>query len=71
VKREKLPIGERLALTVEDAAKLLDISRSQAYEWVKDGTLPAIRVPNSNAVRIPRRALEAWIEERTTHGRAG
>jgi excisionase family DNA binding protein len=60
---------ERLALTVEEAAKLLSISRSLAYRWVKDGTLPAIRV--GNAVRIPRRALEAWIEERTTQGRAG
>jgi excisionase family DNA binding protein len=60
VKREQLPVAERLALTVDDAAKLLDISRSLAYEWVKNGTLPTIRV--GNAVRVPRRALEAWIE---------
>jgi excisionase family DNA binding protein len=60
---------ERLALTVEEAAELLSISRSLAYRWVKAGTLPSIRV--GNAVRVPRRALEAWIEERTTQGRAG
>jgi excisionase family DNA binding protein len=60
---------ERLALTIEEAAELLSISRSLAYRWVKAGTLPSIRV--GNAVRIPRRALEAWIEERTTQGRAG
>jgi excisionase family DNA binding protein len=40
---------ERLALTVEEAAELLSISRSLAYRWVKAGTLPAIRV--GNAVR--------------------
>jgi excisionase family DNA binding protein len=60
---------ERLALTIEEAAELLSISRSLAYRWAKDGTLPTIRV--GNAVRVPRRALEAWIEERTTQGRAG
>lgn len=60
---------ERLALTVDEAAELLSISRSLAYRWAKDGTLPTIRV--GNAVRVPRRALEAWIDERTTQGRAG
>lgn len=61
--------AERLALTIEETAELLSISRSLAYRWAKDGTLPTIRV--RNAVRVPRRALEAWIEERTTQGRAG
>jgi excisionase family DNA binding protein len=72
VKRDDLPVvpaGERLALKVPEAAMLLGISPSLAYEWVNAGILPAIRV--GNAVRIPRRALEAWIEERTTQGRAG
>lgn len=62
-------VSDRLALTIDDAAELLSISRSLAYRWAKDGTLPTIRV--GNAVRVPRRALEAWIEERTTQGRAG
>ena len=59
----------KVALRVEEVAELLSISRALAYRWVKEGTLPHVRV--GNAVRVPRRALEAWLEERTLIGRAG
>lgn len=54
---------EPLALKVEQVAELLAVSRSQAYALVRRGDLPSVRV--GNAIRIPRRALEAWIEEQT------
>lgn len=59
---------ERLALKVEEAAKMLSISRSQAYQLIAEGVLPHVRF--GNAVRVPRRALEAWVEQRTTTGRS-
>ncbi len=34
------PVGERLALTVEEAATLLGISRAFAYEAVNSRTIP-------------------------------
>lgn len=54
-------------LTVEEAAKVLRISRSRAYEAVAtfqrtagaDG-LPVIRIGRS--LRVPKRSLLAWIE---------
>jgi excisionase family DNA binding protein len=36
--------NERLTLTVTEAAKLLGISRAMAYECVRTGDLPAIRL---------------------------
>jgi excisionase family DNA binding protein len=65
----RLPAAERLALTVEEAASLLGVSRSGMYQVIRrpDGP-PWVRV--GNVIRIPRRGLEAWLEERTRHGPA-
>jgi excisionase family DNA binding protein len=60
---KRLPPGERLALTVEEAAEQLAVSRSKAYELARAGTIPSVKV--GNAIRVPRRALEAWIDEQT------
>ncbi|MDZ7732495.1 MAG: helix-turn-helix domain-containing protein [Acidimicrobiia bacterium] len=54
-------------LTVEEAAKILRISRSSAYElanlWERthgDEGLPAIRL--GRTLRVPRRAIEALAD---------
>jgi excisionase family DNA binding protein len=51
-----------LLLRVPEVARTLGIARSLAYEMARDGRLPTIHI--GKAVRIPRRRLEAWIEER-------
>lgn len=66
--REKLPAAERMALTVEEAADQLAISRSQAYQLIHEQRIPHVRVGNS--IRVPRRELEAWLEEETVRGRS-
>lgn len=57
---ERLPIGERLSLSIEDAARLVGISRSKAYQLVNDGTWPYVQIGASK--RISRRALEDWLD---------
>ena len=52
-----------LLLRVTEVARTLGIARSLAYEMARDGRLPAVRI--GKAVRVPRRRLEAWIEEQT------
>lgn len=42
-------------LTVEEAAKLLRIGRGAAYEAVRKGEIPSVRV--GRTIRVPRRAL--------------
>ena len=58
----------KLTLTVEQAAKLLGISRGLAYEMVKMGKIPAIRF--GRRVVVPRRALARLLEANST-GRVG
>jgi excisionase family DNA binding protein len=58
-----------LLLRVPEVARALGIARSLAYEMARDGRLPTVHI--GKAVRIPRRRLEAWIEERAQAEEAG
>ena len=44
-------------LTTTEAAKLLGITRTTVYRYVRDGRLPAIKLPTGHT-RIPREAVE-------------
>jgi excisionase family DNA binding protein len=44
LKRKKPPSSEAVTITVEEAAVRLRIGRNQAYEAVRRGDIPAIRV---------------------------
>lgn len=50
---------ERLTLTVEEAGALLGISRAFAYEAVRRGEIPSIRI--GRRVLVPRVALERLL----------
>jgi excisionase family DNA binding protein len=51
-----------LLLRIPEVARTLGIARSLAYEMARDGRLPTVHI--GKAVRVPRRRLEAWIEDR-------
>lgn len=48
-----------LLVSVEEAAKLLGISRNLAYELVRQKRLPHVRL--GRRVLVPRQGLEEWI----------
>jgi excisionase family DNA binding protein len=52
---------ERQTVTVEEAAQVLGISRSSAYEAVRRGELPVIRIGRRYVV--PRAALERMLSQ--------
>ena len=54
----------RLTLTVEEAGQLLGVSRSYAYELVRQGALPCMRL--GRRIVIPVRALDALIDRVVT-----
>ena len=54
--------NERLLLTVEEAARRLGIGRTLAWQLVRDGQLPSVRL--GRLVRVPARALEDWLKRR-------
>ena len=54
--------GERLLLTVEEAARRLGIGRSLAWRLVRSGELPSVRL--GRLVRIPEQSLTDWLKQR-------
>lgn len=47
-------------LTVEEAAKLLRIGRGPAYEAVRRGEIPSVKL--GRTIRVPRAALLSMLE---------
>ncbi len=58
--------GERLTLTVAEAARLLGLSRGAAYAAVKNGQLPVLRI--GKRLLVPRRALERLLDKGNNEG---
>lgn len=53
--------GAALLISVEEAAQLLSIGRNTAYELIRQGRLPHIRL--GRRVLVPRFGLEQWIAQ--------
>jgi excisionase family DNA binding protein len=51
---------QRLTMTVEEASEALGISRSLAYELVRQGESPSLRL--GRRIVVPVRALEGLVE---------
>jgi excisionase family DNA binding protein len=51
----------RATLTVEETAALLGIGRGLAYEGVRDGSIPSIRI--GDRILVPRARLMALLGE--------
>jgi excisionase family DNA binding protein len=58
---------EPFLVRIEEAARLLSLSRSTVYEMLDTGELPSVR--RGAARRIPMAALRDWIAQQTTAGR--
>jgi excisionase family DNA binding protein len=54
------PVEDRLVFTVEEAAQLLGISRSFAYEAVQCGDIPSMRI--GKRILVPKAALQRFLE---------
>ena len=52
---------QRLTLTIEEAARMLGLSRNGAYEAAARGDLPVIRI--GRRILVPRIALERLLEQ--------
>lgn len=52
---------EKLVLTVEEAAERLHIGRGLAYEMVREGVIPAVRL--GRRIVVPVEALKRWLAD--------
>ena len=57
---------QRLTMSVEEASEALGISRSLAYELVRGGEIPSLRL--GRRVVVPARALEDLVEHASEAG---
>ena len=58
--------ADRLTVTVEEAAHLLGISRDLAYQLVRSGKLPAIRL--GRRLLVPMASLQLMLAETEASG---
>ena len=56
---EKRPFECR-TYTVNDVARILGVSRTQAYRLVQEGLFKSVRI--GNAIRISKRSFDEWME---------
>lgn len=54
---------DKMAISVEEMADLLGISRSVAYKLSREEGFPSVRV-SANRVIIPVKLLEKWLDSR-------
>jgi excisionase family DNA binding protein len=57
---------EVLTYSVEDVARLLGIARNNAYERVRCGDIPSIRM--GKRYLVPRERFHAWLNGETGKG---
>ena len=62
-KISEVNIMDKLVYSIEEVAGLLGISRSYAYELVRNGTIPALELGRKRV--IPKERFHSWISEKT------
>ena len=55
--------AEKLYISVEEAAKILNVHRNTVYGWVTLGRIPYFR--NGTTIRIPVAEFEQWRRDNT------
>jgi len=53
---------EKLLLRPAEAAEVIGVGRSKAYELIASGELPSVRIGGS--VRVPVEKLREWIDRK-------
>ncbi len=61
--KQPTALVEPLLVRVEEAARMLSLSRSTIYEMMDAGDLPSVR--HGTARRIPVAALRDWVVQQT------
>ncbi len=54
---------EKRMMSVDDLAKVMDVSRPTAYQLAHSDGFPAVRV--GRRIKIPCSSFEAWLEKQT------
>lgn len=55
---------EKLTLSVEEAGKLLGVSRQVAYQLIHRADFPTLQI--GRRILVPKKQLEAWMDSHVT-----
>ena len=55
---------EKLTLSVEEAGKVLGVSRQIAYQLSRRADFPTLHI--GRRILVPRKQLEAWMDQHVT-----
>lgn len=55
---------QRRTYRVEEVAKILEISRSSAYELIKQGLFNTVRI--GLAIRISKKSFDEWLDNQNS-----
>ena len=58
-------MNEKLTLSVEEAGKLLGVSRQIAYQLSRRADFPTLHI--GRRVLVPRKQLEAWMDRQVNN----
>ena len=61
---ERVDADHAVLLRADEVSRLLRIGRTMTFQLIANGDLPVVRI--GRAVRVPKKQLETWIENRTT-----
>src|SRR5437870_4788743 len=61
--RPSVPPVEPILLRADEVTALLRLGRTKVLELLATGDLPSVRI--GRCVRIPRRALQDWVDRQT------
>lgn len=62
-KEEQKPLSLLDAYTIDEAAKVLGVSRSYMYELAKHKDFPSLKVHGKKII-IPKKGLEEWMQKK-------
>ncbi len=57
-------MNEKLTLSVEEAGKLLGVSRQVAYQLIHRTDFPTLHI--GRRILVPKKQLEAWMDRNVT-----
>lgn len=54
---------DRLLLSAETVARVLDVSVATVYAMIRDGRLPSVLIDGTTKRLVPQRELHDWVRE--------
>lgn len=59
--KSRIDVNDKILLTTEEAAKVLNIGKNNLYKLINEGTIPVVKTSGKNLVIADK--LDKWLEQ--------